>query len=305
MPTTTYGEGYRFLDSADRLSDDEVVRLASVFVELGVCKLRVTGGEPLLRKDVAGLVSRLVKLPVEDLALTTNGALLDRHAEKLKAAGLSRLTVSVDSLDPIVFSKMSGGRGDIEQVLEGIAAASRAGFAPVKINTVVQRGVNEHTVLDLLDHFRGSGHIVRFIEYMDVGTCNRWRLEEVLPSAELIELIQQRWPLKPLTEQYYGEVAKRYAYCDGQGEIGIVSSVSQPFCGSCTRARLSSDGHFYTCLFAHQGLDLKTPMRSGASDDELRRLIGQCWAKREDRYSELRGVADSDRLKVEMYRLGG
>lgn len=307
MPATIYHEAFPFVATRNRLSVDEIDRLARLFVSLGVSKLRVTGGEPLLRREIIDIVGCLAAIPeVDDLALTTNGALLERHAAGLKAAGLGRLTLSIDSLDAEVFSNLSGGLGSVDQTLAGMLAAEEAGFGAMKINTVVQRGVNEHTVLDLLERFRGTGHIVRFIEYMDVGTCNQWHPEQVVSSSELLEMIGPRWPVEALDEQYFGEVASRYRYQDGKGEIGFVSSISKPFCGSCTRARLSSEGVLYTCLFAHQGLDLRGPMREGASDDELQGLIQDRWRARADRYSEQRdAAANPHRLKVEMYRVGG
>ena len=306
MPVELFGDDFKFIHGRDRLGNAELERLVRLFCDLGVLKVRITGGEPLLRKDVAPLIKSLVAIePIKDLALTTNGALLAQHAAGLKQAGLGRLTVSIDSLDPDIFARLSGGRGEIGKVLDGIEVAREAGFDRIKVNTVVQRGVNEHTVLDLLEHFRGSGIVVRFIEYMDVGNRNQWRSEQVVPAAELIDLIGSRWPLRALEENYFGEVARRYTYLDGQGEIGFVTSISQPFCGSCTRARLSSDGVFYTCLFAEMGLDLRSPMRNGASDDELKSLIADCWGQRSDRYSEVRGSKDQIKVKVEMYRVGG
>lgn len=307
MPQHTFHEGYRFLKSAERLSFEEIVRLARIATGLGVRKLRITGGEPLLRPNLADLIGDLGSLPgIEDVALTTNGVLLAKYATELKAAGLSRITVSLDSLDPAVFAKLSGGFGGVEQVLEGIEAARRAGLAPIKVNAVIQRGVNDHTALELLERFRGTGVIVRFIEYMDVGNRNDWRPDLVVPSRELLGRIQARWPLKSLQRNYRGEVAERHAFVDGQGEVGFISSVSQPFCGECSRARLSSDGSLYTCLFATQGLDLRAPLRAGASDEELTTLLRNCWLARTDRYSEeraqLRGRGES---KVEMFHIGG
>jgi cyclic pyranopterin phosphate synthase len=316
MPRERFHEHYRFLKSNERLASDELVRLARLFMQLGVVKLRVTGGEPLLRAGLADLVGDLSSLPgLEDLALTTNGVLLAQQAVSLRAAGLQRVTVSLDSLDPEVFARMAGDLGRPEDVLEGIAAAQRAGLTPIKVNVVVQRGVNEHTVLPLLEHFRGSGVIVRLIEYMDVGTRNAWRREEVVTARELQALIHARWPLESRGRGYPGEVAERYAYADGAGELGFIASVSQPFCGDCTRARLSSDGVFYTCLFASEGLDLRAPLRGGASDEELLALIRGRWQVRDDRYSELRGsgigvpiVVETGRpehTRVEMNRVGG
>lgn len=307
MPQTHYHDQYHFLKSADRLSFEELLRLTRLFQQLGVVKVRITGGEPLLRSGLADLIGDLSLLPhIEDLALTTNGVLLAQHAAQLRAAGLQRVTVSLDSLDQQVFSVMAGGFGRVEDVLEGIAAAQRAGLAPIKINAVIQRGVNDHTVLGLLAHFRGSGVVVRCIEYMDVGTRNDWDRSRVLPSTDLLAQIEQRWPLVALEPQYRGEVARRYAYRDGAGEIGFIASVTQPFCGDCARARLSSDGKLYTCLFAADGFDLRTPLRGGASDEELRALIVAVWERRVDRYSELRDTVRARGARhVEMNQVGG
>jgi cyclic pyranopterin phosphate synthase len=309
MPAETFHEGYRFLKSAERLSFEETIRLARLFVQLGVRKIRITGGEPLLRANLADLVGDLSSIPgVEDVALTTNGILLARHAAELKAAGLDRVTVSLDSLDPAIFRRLSGGYGSVEDVLDGITHAGRAGLAPIKVNAVVQRGVNDESVLALVEHFRHSAVIVRFIEYMDVGNRNAWRGDLVVPSRELAARIGARWPLAPLERGYRGEVAERYAFADGHGEIGFISSVSQPFCGDCSRARLSSDGTFYTCLFATQGVELRTALRAGASDAELLERIRGRWSARSDRYSEQRaelraGAAPGP--KVEMFHIGG
>lgn len=290
--------------SSARLGFDEIERLARAFVLLGVRKLRLTGGEPLLRRDLPALVARLARIPgVEDLALTTNGALLAGQAKALREAGLHRITISLDSLEPEGFRALTGGRGDLAEVLAGLAAAEAAGFSRIKINCVVQRGVNEEQVLPLAERFRGSGHVLRFIEYMDVGTCNGWRPQDVVPSAELRDRIAARWPLRPLEPVYRGEVASRYAYADGAGEIGFVSSVSEPFCGDCHRARLSADGRLYTCLFAREG----TPLRPAPGEDEaaLAARIAAVWTARADRYSELRGQAGKDRRKIEMFYIGG
>jgi len=308
MPRETFHESYRFLKSSERLDFDEILRLARVFVRAGVRKIRITGGEPLLRPNLPDLIGDLTQLPgIEDIALTTNGMLLAKYATELKAAGLSRITVSLDTLDPEVFAKMSGGFGGVADVLDGIEQARRAGLAPVKINTVVQRGVNDHTVLDLLEHFRGTGVIVRFIEYMDVGTRNHWNPSLVVPSRELAIKIAARWPLLAQDRNYAGEVAERHVFADGAGELGFISSVSQPFCGDCSRARISSDGSFYTCLFATHGTDLRAPLRGGASDDELYELVRAVWSERRDRYSELRAsLRDAAELhKVEMNYIGG
>jgi cyclic pyranopterin phosphate synthase len=309
MPREQFHDSYRFLKSSQRLSFEEILRLARLFVAQGVRKIRLTGGEPLLRANLADLVGDLTSIAgVEDVALTTNGILLARHAAELKAAGLHRITVSLDSLDPQVFARMSGGFGGVNEVLAGIEAAQRADLTPIKVNAVVQRGVNDHSVLDLVERFRGTGVIVRFIEYMDVGNRNHWDAERVVPSKELVNLIGTRWPIEPLEHNYRGEVARRYAFSDGAGEVGFISSVTQPFCGDCSRARLSSDGALYTCLFAAHGVTLRDPLRAGATDDELSQLIRQLWSDREDRYSELRAnlrQASGDHTKVEMYYIGG
>jgi cyclic pyranopterin phosphate synthase len=307
MPRERYHEKYRFLKSTERLSFEELVRLTRLFLPLGVVKLRITGGEPLLRAGLPDLIGDLTDLPgVEDIALTTNGVLLAQQAAALRAAGLRRITVSLDSLDPQVFAAMAGGFGSVEEILQGIAAAQHAGLDPIKVNTVVQRGVNDHTLLDLLQHFRGTGVIVRFIEYMDVGNRNDWNRAHVLPSQQLLERIDARWPLTAIEPAYTGEVARRYAFKDGGGEIGFISSVTQPFCGDCSRARLSADGKLHTCLFAAEGLDLRSPLRGGASDEELSALIRAVWERRADRYSELRDQLRARGVQhVEMNYLGG
>ncbi len=307
MPEDQYPRDHQFLSKAYRLRFEEIERLAAIFAGLGVRKLRLTGGEPLLRRDLPNLVRKLAAVPgIEDIALTTNGSLLAPLAQTLRDAGLKRLTLSVDSIVPTTFHAMSGGRGDIATVLGAIKAAEQAGFAPLKINCVVMRGSNDEEVLDLVEHFRGSGHIVRFIEYMDVGTCNDWQPGLVVPSAELRARIASRWPLRDLLPNYGGEVATRCAFADGGGEIGFISSVSEPFCGDCTRARLSADGRLYTCLFANAGHDLRGPLRAGATDAELSGLIRAVWNARDDRYSELRSEAGSAlREHVEMYTIGG
>jgi GTP 3',8-cyclase len=309
MPRETFHEAYRFLKSSERLDFAELLTLTRTFVRAGVRKVRITGGEPLLRPNLAEFIGDLSSLDgVEDIALTTNGVLLAKYATELKAAGLNRITVSLDTLDPGVFAKLSGGFDGVTAVLEGIDHARRAGLAPIKINTVVQKGVNDHTVMDLLAHFRGTGVIVRFIEYMDVGTRNHWKPEMVLTSRELADAIHARWPISPRDRNYQGEVAERYAYDDGAGEIGFISSVSQPFCGACSRARLSSDGLLYTCLFATQGTDLRGPLRAGASEEQMFDLIRDIWTRRRYRYSEqrvsLRNAAP-DLHKIEMNYIGG
>ncbi len=291
-------------NSSKRLGFAEIETLVRSFVSLGVSKVRLTGGEPLLRRGLPDLIARLAAIDgIEDLALTTNGSLLARHANALADAGLHRLTVSLDTLDPQRFAQLSGGRGRVDDVLDGIAAAEHAGFAAIKINCVVQRGVNDGDVLPLLAHFRGSAHVVRFIEYMDVGTCNRWQRDQVVPSAQLRDLIHQRWPLRALQPNYRGEVASRYAYADGAGEVGFVSSVSEPFCGDCHRARLGADGQLYTCLFAATG----TPLREYINHGELalQQRIVETWVGRGDRYSELRGNAPEAGKRIEMFMVGG
>jgi cyclic pyranopterin phosphate synthase len=307
MPRERFHEQYRFLKSGERLSFDEILRLARLFLELGVVKLRITGGEPLLRAGLADLVGDLTSLPgVEDVALTTNGVLLAQQVAALSAAGLRRVTVSLDSLDPAVFAAMSGGFGTVEDVLDGIAAAQRYGLSPIKLNAVIERGLNDHTAIDLVERFRGTGIIVRFIEYMDVGNRNDWERSRVVPSQGLLERIAARWPLTALEPAYTGEVARRYAFSDGAGEIGFVASVTQPFCGDCTRARLSSDGKLYTCLFAADGADLRAPLRGGATDAELSALIRAVWERRADRYSELRDELRARHVQhVEMNHVGG
>jgi GTP 3',8-cyclase len=309
MPKEQFHEHYRFLKSQERLSFEEIVRLARLFATLGVRKLRLTGGEPLLRTNLADLVGDLTDIPgIDDIALTTNGVLLGQHAVDLHANGLKRVTVSLDTLDKEVFARMSGGFGALEQVLSGIDAAIAAGLTPVKINAVIERGLNDHTALDLVERFRGSPVIVRFIEFMDVGNRNHWRPELVVPSRELAARIHERWPMQPISQNYHGEVAKRWRFDDGGGEVGFISSVSQPFCGACSRARLSSEGKFYTCLFATHGLDLRAPLRAGADDAEVLQLIRGVWGNRTDRYSELREElrrTAPETKKIEMNYIGG
>jgi cyclic pyranopterin phosphate synthase len=292
------------LDAASRLSFDEIEALVRGFVRLGTRKLRLTGGEPLLRKHLPDLVQRLARIDgIEDLALTTNGSLLAPQAQALKDAGLHRLTVSLDALDPALFAALSGGRGRLADVLAGLDAARAAGFASSMLNCVVQRGANESEVLPLAEFARAHGHVLRFIEYMDVGTCNGWRADNVVPSAELRDRIAARWPLRALDPHYRGEVASRYAYDDGGGEIGFVSSVSAPFCGDCHRARVSADGTLYTCLFAAEGKPLRALLRQG--EDAFVAQVAAAWERRADRYSEVRGAANAPRRHVEMYLVGG
>jgi cyclic pyranopterin phosphate synthase len=292
------------LDRERRLSFEQIETTVRAFVALGVRKVRLTGGEPLLRKNLPDLVRRLAAVPgVDDLALTTNASLLAGQAGALRAAGLRRLTISLDAIDPDVFAAMSGGRGQLTDVLAGIDAAIAAGFTRLKFNCVVQRGVNEDQVLALVERFRGTQHVVRFIEYMDVGTCNGWKARDVVPSAELHGRINARWPLRPIGADYHGEVATRYGFVDGGGEVGFVSSVSEPFCGDCHRARLSADGQLFTCLFAQRGHDLRDAIAAG--EGAVRERVAKVWGARADRYSELRGAPLPERKKIEMYFIGG
>ena len=306
MPSEVFGDAYAFLPKPEILTFEEISRLARLFVGLGAGKIRITGGEPLLRKEIDHLIAKLKGIDgLEDLTLTTNGYLLGQMAGPIRDAGLNRITVSLDSLDDAVFRQMNGRDYGVAQVLEGIAQAERVGFAPIKINAVVQRDVNDHTILDLARHFHGTGHILRFIEYMDVGTRNKWEPAEVVPGAEIVNSIHALMPLEPTDPNYVGEVAKRYRYLDGGGEIGIITSVTRPFCGECSRARLSTDGRMFTCLFAEEGLDLRGPMRGGATDRVLLELIRGNWLQRTDQYSELRNEAAGNTRKVEMYQIGG
>ena len=311
MPAEIFGERYEFLPKADLLTFEEIARLARVFVGLGVAKVRLTGGEPLVRSDVERLVALLAGIDgVEDLTMTTNGYLLPQKAAALRSAGLHRLTVSLDTLDDGIFREMNGRGFGVGRVLDGIAAAESAGFMPIKVNSVVQKGVNDHTLVDLARYFRARGHIVRFIEYMDVGNLNRWRLDEVVSADEIAARINAEMPIEPAAANYRGEVANRYRYTDGGGgEIGVIASVTRPFCGDCTRLRLSPEGTLFTCLFGVNGTDLRGPMRAGADDDELAAIIGGAWAVRTDRYSEERAEMTEElragRRKVEMYHIGG
>jgi GTP 3',8-cyclase len=305
MPRHVFGETWRFLPRDDLLHFEEIERLGRQFVALGVRKLRLTGGEPLLRRDLPDLVRRLAACGDVDLALTTNGSLLPLHAAALRAAGLGRITVSLDSLDDAEFRRMNDTEYSVASVLAGIAAAEEAGFRQLKINCVVVRGLNEGAVLGLVERFRGSGHVVRFIEYMDVGTTNEWRREQVVPARELIERIDAVHAIEPVAPAYRGEVARRWRFRDGGGEIGFVAAVTSPFCGDCTRARLSAEGRLYTCLFAHAGHDLRGPLRAGATDAELAQLLRRLWGARDDRYSELRSIGAGTAARVEMSYLGG
>ena len=306
MPKEQFGPDHAFLPRAEILDFEEIARVVRVAVPLGVAKVRLTGGEPLVRRNVEELVRMIAAIDgVEDLTLTTNGSLLPAKAAALADAGLSRVTVSLDALDDETFMRMNDVRIPVSRVLDGIGAAERAGLAPIKVNAVIRRGLNEHAILDLAGHFRGSGHTVRFIEYMDVGATNGWRLDDVVPAREVLATIDARWPLEPVDPDYRGEVAQRYRYRDGAGEVGVISSVSQPFCGDCTRARLSADGRLYTCLFAVAGHDVRSVLRSGQTDAELAAFLAAVWQGRSDRYSELRTLETAARPKVEMSYIGG
>jgi GTP 3',8-cyclase len=307
MPRDVFGTDYPFMKSAELLSFEEITRLARIFAGLGVRKLRLTGGEPLLRHGIERLVEQLVGIDgVDDVALTTNGSLLASKAQALRDAGLTRVTVSLDSLDPQTFRTMSDVKIPVSRVVAGIAAAADVGLTPVKINTVVKRGVNDgQDILDLAAFGRQHGYIVRFIEFMDVGNANGWRMDEVVPAAEIVEAISAVWRLQPVDPTYLGEVATRYRYLDGAGEIGVITSITQPFCGTCTRARLSAKGELYTCLFSGLGHDLRALLRGGASDDEIEKRITGIWRGRSDRYSAQRTTATLGLPKVEMSYIGG
>jgi cyclic pyranopterin phosphate synthase len=305
MPKEVYGSGYRFLERRQLLTFEEIERLSRVVASLGVEKIRLTGGEPLLRRELERLVELLAAIPGVDLTLTTNGSLLPQKARVLAEAGLRRVTVSLDSLDDQVFRAMNDVDVPVERVLAGIEAAAAAGLSPVKVNMVVKRGVNENSVLPMARYFRGSGHILRFIEYMDVGRTNGWRLDDVVSAAEIVAAIGAELPLDPVEPNYAGEVARRYRYRDGSGEIGVIASVTEPFCGACTRARLSAEGRLYTCLFATDGHDVRALVRGGASESDLAEEIARVWRARGDRYSDLRSAETADLPKVEMSYIGG
>ena len=307
MPAEIYGDRYQFLPRESLLTFEEIERLTRILVKLGVVKVRITGGEPLVRAEIDKLIAMLSQVPgIEDLTMTTNAFLLSQFAGKLKEAGLQRITISLDSLDDEVFRQMNGRNFGTERVLEGIEAADRAGLHPIKINAVVQRGVNDHTLVELVRFAQERDYIVRFIEYMDVGTLNGWKMDDVVPAEEILERIHAEMPLEPVEANYKGEVALRYGFKDGKGEVGVIASVTKPFCGDCTRMRLSPEGQIVTCLFATSGTDLRTPMRDGATDDELENIIRGLWGLRDDRYSEIRTLfTDEPRKKVEMYHIGG
>jgi cyclic pyranopterin phosphate synthase len=305
MPREVFGRDYVFLPRAELLTFEEIERVARVFAARGVEKVRLTGGEPLVRRDLHVLVAMLARIPGLDLTLTTNGVLLPAKAQALADAGLGRVTVSLDSLDDEVFKAMNDADVPVARVLAGIEAAQAAGLGPVKVNTVVKRGLNEESVLPLARFFRGTGVILRFIEYMDVGATNGWRLDDVVPAAEIVAAVDADWSLEPVEPGYRGEVARRYRYRDGGGEIGVIASVTQPFCGDCTRARISADGKLYTCLFADHGHDLRAVLRGGATDEELGAALDGIWSRRADRYSELRSAETAAAPRVEMSYIGG
>ena len=307
MPKEIFGRKYKFLPQTELLSFEEITRLAGIFTALGVCKLRLTGGEPTIRRDLPKLVRMLSAVDgIEDLAMTTNASRLAAIAPELRDAGLGRVTVSLDSLDDARFREMSGAEFSVDLVLDGIEAARKAGLVPVKINVVVKRGVNEADALAIARRYQGSDFIVRFIEYMDVGTTNGWRMDDVVPAAEIIEALGRELPLEAIDPNYSGEVARRWRYANGKGEIGVIASVTQPFCGDCTRARLSADGRLYTCLFAIKGHDLRKLLRDGASDNEIEAFLRDIWSRRTDRYSEERTEKTTTRPgKVEMSYIGG
>ncbi len=305
MPKEIFGRDFEFLRRSELLTFEEIARVVRIAAGLGVHKLRLTGGEPLLRRDLERLVGMLAEIDgIDDIAMTTNGSLLPRKAQALADAGLRRVTVSLDSLDDDVFRAVNDVDFPVERVLDGIAAAVAAGL-PVKVNMVVKRGLNEGSVLDMAGHFRGTGHILRLIEYMDVGTTNGWQMDDVVPAAELVEAIGAEWPLEPVDPAYPGEVARRYRYADGAGEIGVIASVTQPFCHDCSRARLSAEGRLYTCLFAAAGHDLRGRLRGDGGDEQLDAFLRRIWGRRSDRYSELRTAETSRRPKVEMSHIGG
>jgi cyclic pyranopterin phosphate synthase len=306
MPKEVFGRDFPFLPRSELLTFEEITRLARLFVDRGVEKIRLTGGEPLLRRNIEELVAMLSGIDgLRDLTLTTNGSLLARKAQMLREAGLQRVTVSLDSLDDEVFASMNDMDVPVRRVLDGIDAAERAGLRPIKINMVVKRGTNDQHVLDMARYFRGSGHILRFIEFMDVGHTNGWKMDEVVPAAEIVHVISAEWPLEPVDPNYVGEVANRYRYADGQGEIGVIASVTQSFCSTCTRARLSAEGKLYTCLFAVRGHDFRDLLRDGRTDEEIAHFLGTVWRARTDRYSDLRSSQSPDLPKVEMSYIGG
>lgn len=318
MPEEIFGDKYRFLPHAQIMTFEEITRLARLMVSMGVNKLRITGGEPLLRRDLHLLIAQLAQIEgIDDIAMTTNAFFLTKQAADLKAAGLGRVTVSLDSLDNEAFRRMNGNKADVAQVLDGIATAQKVGLNPIKINAVVQKGVNDHTLVEMARFCRDNGIILRFIEYMDVGTRNGWKLDHVVAAKEIVARIGEAFPIEAIAPNYFGEVAERYRYTDGAGEFGVIASVTQPFCGTCTRMRMSPEGQLYTCLFATKGVSLRDPMRAGATDDALQTILADMWRGRDDRYSEIRGAhtligiddiathTDDDGKRIEMYYIGG
>jgi cyclic pyranopterin phosphate synthase len=305
MPKEIFGPDYPYLARHEILTYEEIARLTGLFASLGVTKVRLTGGEPLLRREIEKLIAMLAQIPDLEIALTTNGSTLGSMAAGLRKAGLDRVTVSLDALDEEIFAAMNDVNFPVARVLEGITAAEAAGLTPIKINMVVQKGINENQILPMAKYFQSAGHILRFIEYMDVGTTNNWKMKDVVPAKKILQILESEFELTPLEANYTGEVARRYGYADSQGEIGIIASVTQPFCGDCTRARLSADGHLFTCLFSAQGHDLKELLRSAASDDEIRQHLVDIWQRRSDRYSELRTSATNGGDKIEMSYIGG
>ena len=308
MPEKNYAEHYTFLKQEEWLSFAEIERLARLFVRLGACKIRLTGGEPLLRPRLHELVRSLKDIPgMLDVALTTNGSLLSRHAQALKASGLDRITISLDTIEPQLFRALSGERGSLDKVLDGLRLCEELGFECIKINVVLQKALEDRHILDLVRHFKSRKAILRFIEYMDVGNCNEWNPQAVVPAARIVKLINGYSPIRPIKSNYYGEVASRYAFEDGSGEVGFIASITQPFCRTCTRARLSADGKLYTCLFASQGTDLRSLLRQNKSDLELVHVLRRVWGRRDDRYSELRSTSDSSQHppRIEMFQIGG
>ena len=308
MPEEKYHPNFKFLPSEERLPFEDIIRIARIFVDMGINKIRITGGEPLLRANLTDLIGDLSRINgIDDIALTTNGVLLTKYASELKAAGLNRVTISLDTLDKEEFRTLTGRRGSLGRVLAGIKEAQIVGFENIKVNAVIKRGSNDQLIQQMVEYFRDTPIVLRFIEYMDVGNINHWKISDTVPSEELLTAINLIWPVEPIDQNYHGEVASRYRFKDGRGEIGFISSVTKPFCRSCTRARLSSDGKLYNCLFATSGQDVKSWLRAGLTDQEIQEKIYEIWSRREDRYSELRALNQTylGKKKVEMYYIGG
>ena len=307
MPEQIYGHRYKFINKSSLLTFEEIITITEILVEMGVQKVRLTGGEPLLRDKIEDLISPLANIPgIKELTLTTNGYLLPKKAEKLKKSGIDRITVSLDSLNNEIFKKINGRNVDVSKVLTGIEAAEKVGFSPIKVNCVVERGINENSILEMAEYFKEKGHILRFIEFMDVGTLNQWNLDKVVSAKEIVKIINSKMPIEPMAPTYFGEVASRYQYKDGSGELGIISSVTQPFCGNCTRLRLSPEGNLYTCLFSNAGTDVRKLLRSNKNKKELKSLIKKTWLARKDKYSIDRSSnPNKSTKKVEMYHIGG